>query len=202
MIPTTRPAMSLLSLFALACALAMDAFAVAIAVGIALKRANLRQTFRLAWHFGLFQALMPVMGWLGGSAVSGLVQAYDHWIAFALLAVIGGNMIREALKEEDKREEKDATRGWSLVVLSVATSIDALAVGFSMSLLKTPIILPAVIIGLVAAGFTAVGLHLGRLLVSGKRLSLYAEIVGGLVLWAIAINILHEHGVFGALTLR
>jgi len=188
--------MSFLSLFALACALAMDAFAVAIAVGIGLKKASLRQTFRLAWHFGLFQALMPVIGWLCGSAVSGLVQAYDHWIAFVLLAVIGGNMIREAFTDEEERREKDATRGLSLIVLSVATSIDALAVGFSMSLLKTPIVVPAVVIGLVAAAFTACGLHLGRLVASGKRLSLYAEIIGGLVLWAIAINILHEHGVF------
>jgi putative Mn2+ efflux pump MntP len=188
--------MSFLALFALACALAMDALAVAIAVGIALHQASLRQTFRLAWHFGLFQALMPVIGWLGGSAVSGLVQAYDHWIAFALLAFIGGNMIREACGEKEERQEKDATRGLSLVVLSVATSIDALAVGFSMSLLKTPILLPAVVIGLVAASATVLGLHLGRLAASSKRLSLYAEIVGGLVLWAIAINILHEHGVF------
>jgi len=194
--------MSLFSILALACALSMDAFAVAIAAGIALKRASFRQTFRLAWHFGLFQALMPVTGWLCGSAVSGLVVAYDHWIAFALLAVIGGNMIREALTDEEKRREKDATRGWSLLMLSVATSIDALAVGFSMSLLKTPIVLPAVIIGLVTAGFTATGLHLGRLLASGKRLSRYAEALGGLVLWAIAINILHEHGAFSALTPR
>jgi len=188
--------MSFLSLFALACALAMDAFAVAIAIGIVLKKASPRQTFRLAWHFGIFQALMPLIGWLCGSAVSGLVQAYDHWIAFALLAAIGGNMIREALSDEEERREKDATRGLSLIVLSVATSIDALAVGFSMSLLKTPIVMPAVVIGLVAAAFTAFGLHLGRLIASGKRLSLYAEIIGGLVLWAIAINILHEHGMF------
>ena len=194
--------MSLLSLFALACALAMDAFAVAIAVGIALKKANWRQTFRLAWHFGLFQALMPIAGWLCGSAVTGLLAAYDHWIAFALLAAIGANMIREALTGEEERREKDATRGWSLLMLSVATNIDALAVGFSMSLLKTPIVFPAVVIGLIATCFTAFGLHLGRLLASGKRLSQYAEIIGGLVLWAIAMNLLHEHGVFGALTPR
>ena len=188
--------MSLLSLFALACALAMDAFAVAIAVGIALKKASLRQTFRLAWHFGLFQSLMPALGWLGGGAASNLAGAYGHWIAFALLAAIGGNMIREAFMDEEKRVEKDATRGWPLIILSVATSIDALAAGFSMSLLKTPIVFPAVAIGLVAAGFTAAGLHLGRLVASGKRLSRYAEIIGGLALWAIAINILHEHGVW------
>ena len=190
--------MSFLSLFALACALAMDAFAVAIAVGIALKKVSSRQTFRLAWHFGLFQALMPIVGWLGGSSVSGmmgdLTATYDHWIAFALLAIIGGNMIREAFMGREDRVEKDATRGWSLVMLSVATSIDALAVGFSMSLLKTPIVFPAVAIGVVAAGFTAAGLHLGRLVAGGKGLGRYAEIIGGLVLWIIAINILHEHG--------
>ncbi|MDR3088307.1 MAG: manganese efflux pump MntP family protein [Desulfobulbaceae bacterium] len=188
--------MSLLALITLACALAMDAFAVAVAVGIALKKVSPRQTFRLAWHFGLFQAMMPVIGWFCGNAISGFVQTYAHWIACALLACIGGNMMREAFMAEEDRRGKDATRGLSLVMLSVATSIDALAVGFSMSLLQTPIALPALVIGLIAALFTTCGLHLGRLAASGKRLSRCAEIAGGLALWAIAVNILHEHGVF------
>lgn len=191
--------MSLLTLLGIAVALAMDAFAVAIAVGISLKTVSARQTFRLSWHFGLFQALMPIIGWAVGSAVRDFVQNYDHWIAFALLAAIGGNMIREAfiLEKEEEDSRKDATRGMTMIMLSVATSIDALAVGFSMSLLQISIITPAVVIGIVAAAFTITGMHLGKKVATFQRLSLYAEVLGGLVLWLIGINILHEHGVFG-----
>ena len=189
--------MSTISLLGLAIALAMDAFAVAIAVGIDLKTVNLRQTFRLSWHFGLFQAMMPVIGWAAGTTIRDLVQAYDHWIAFGLLAVIGCNMIREAFAEEDEHEpQRDATKGWTMIMLSVATSIDALAVGFSMSLLQISIITPSLVIGCVAAAFTLIGLHLGRWLGASRRLSLYSEIIGGLVLFGIGLHILYEHGVF------
>lgn len=190
--------MSLLNILGIAVALAMDAFAVALAVGISLKIVGYRQVFRLSWHFGLFQAMMPVIGWGVGSAVRSYIQDYDHWIAFGLLALVGGNMLREAIggdgEETDAR--KDATRGLTLVVLSVATSIDALAVGFSMSLLNISIVAPAIIIGLVAAGFTITGLFLGKRMAGCKRLSSSAEVLGALVLWAIGLNILHEHGVF------
>ena len=190
--------MTLFSLLGIAVALAMDAFAVAIAVGISLKQVSFRQTFRLSWHFGLFQALMPVIGWAAGNTVRELVQAYDHWIAFVLLAAIGSNMIREALADdEEQASSKDSTRGLTMVMLSVATSIDALAVGFSMSLLQISIVTPALVIGLVAGSFTVAGLHLGKSLAAGKRLSLYAESIGGLVLLLIGLRILYEHGVFG-----
>ena len=119
---------------------------------------SLRQTFRLAYHFGLFQALMPIIGWLAGRSVERWIGPIDHWIAFGLLTAIGGKMIYEALKGDDEDvEKKDPTKGLSLVVLSVATSIDALAVGLSLALLGVKIWYPALVIG-----FVAFGVHGGR----------------------------------------
>jgi putative Mn2+ efflux pump MntP len=173
----------------------MDAFAVSIAVGISLREVSFRQTFRLSWHFGLFQALMPVIGWNLGLSVRSYIEAYDHWIAFALLFLVGGNMLREAFipEPEEERIDKDATKGFTMVVLSVATSIDALAVGFSLSMIETSIVLPAIIIGVVALLFTVAGLHMGKRVAGSEKLSCYAEILGGLVLWGIGLKILHEH---------
>ncbi|MBU2547568.1 MAG: manganese efflux pump MntP family protein [Proteobacteria bacterium] len=186
-------------LIGIAVALAMDAFAVALASGVSLGRVDARQTFRLAWHFGLFQALMPILGWLGGTTIRTHIEAYDHWLAFALLAFVGGRMLLGAFEGEDVRgRSTDPTRGVTMVMLSVATSIDALAVGLSMALLGLSIWVPALIIGLVAAGFTAGGLHLGRAVGAGRRLSTWAESVGGLLLLGIGLNILREHGVFSA----
>lgn len=188
--------MSLFTIFGIAVALAMDAFAVSIAVGISLKRISPRQTFRLSWHFGLFQAMMPVLGWWAGNGVRGFVENYAPWIAFGLLAAVGTNMLREAFDfdHEDDEPKKDSTRGMTLVVLSIATSIDALAVGFSMSLLDISIVTPALVIGIVAACFTIFGMHLGKKVASFKQLSVYAELLGGMVLWGIGIKILYEHG--------
>ena len=186
--------MSFLNIIAMAVALAMDAFAVAIATGVRLKRVSLRQFFRLAWHFGLFQAVMPIIGWSAGLTVRGSIERYDHWIAFGLLSFVGINMIREAFKlEEDARKKRDPTRGLTLVMLSVATSIDALAVGLTISMLKVAIWFPALVIGLVAGAFTVVGLHLGKSVGSAERLSPVAEVLGGLVLLGIGVNILVEH---------
>jgi putative Mn2+ efflux pump MntP len=190
--------MDSLSLMGLAVALAMDAFAVALAAGVILHPLSFRPCFRLAFHFGLFQAMMPVIGWAAGTTIRDHIQAYDHWIAFALLSFVGGNMLKEVFfgKEEETGSEKDATRGLTMVILSLATSIDALAVGFSMSLLNISIVTPALVIGVVAAAFTVGGLYLGNRVAGFRRLSGYAEILGGLVLLAIGANILHEHGVF------
>jgi len=190
--------MHLLTILGLAVALAMDAFAVAIATGVTLKNVGFRQTFRLSWHFGLFQALMPILGWYFGNSIEQYVARYAHWIAFFLLLMVGGNMIREAFQidEEDHAPKKDATKGMTLVILSVATSIDALAVGLSLSLLQVSIVYPAVVIGLVAGLFTMAGLHLGAMAAASNRLSPLAEIAGGLVLWLIGLNILRRHGIF------
>jgi putative Mn2+ efflux pump MntP len=192
--------MSLLTILGIAVALAMDAFAVAIATGVNLKDVSFRQTFRLSWHFGLFQALMPVIGWFLGASVQSYIEAYAHWAAFGLLALVGGNMLREAFSsDKEEKQKKDSTKGLTLIVLSIATSIDALAVGLSMSLLQVSIIYPAIIIGIVAGLFTIAGLHLGKKAANLNRLSPVAEIVGGLVLWVIGVNILRDHGVFGLL---
>jgi putative Mn2+ efflux pump MntP len=181
-----------LTLIGIAIGLAMDAFAVAIGAGLTLGHVTARQTFRLAWHFGLFQAMMPVIGWLAGLTVARWIAPLDHWIAFGLLAVIGGKMIYEAVRDDhDDRQQADPTRGWSLILLSVATSIDALAVGLSLALLDVSIWYPAVVIGLVAGGFTAVGLHLGRKF--GDLLGRRVEIVGGAILILIGVRILVEH---------
>jgi putative Mn2+ efflux pump MntP len=190
--------MTLLSLLAIAVALAMDAFAVAVATGLALDRVTPRRTFRLAFHFGLFQALMPILGWAGGLTVRDQIELWDHWVAFGLLAFVGGRMLWEAVRgEEGDREVRDPTRGWTLVVLSVATSIDALAVGLSLAVLQVSIWLPALIIGLVALGFTVGGLHLGRLVGGLERLARGANLLGGVVLLGIGGRILWEHGALG-----
>ncbi len=185
--------MGWINLLALACALAMDAFAVAIVTGLTLNPITRRHVFRLAFHFGLFQALMPLIGWAAGKAVYRYISGSDHWIAFALLAFVGGRMLWGTVcdKDEEKASFADPTSGWALVLLSIATSIDALAVGLSLAMVGSTIIIPAIIIGVVAAAFTATGMLLGRQIGSlwGKRV----EMLGGLILIGIGIKILVEH---------
>lgn len=184
--------MSFAEILLVAVALAMDAFAVAIAAGVALKVVTLRQTFRLSWHFGLFQALMPIVGWFGGFAVREYFLRFGHWIAFGLLLYIGGHMLWEGLKGSDDDACQDPTVGSRLIMLSVATSIDALAVGFTLAMLGISVWVPAAIIGLVALVFTATGLHLGKIVGCRSRLGQQAEVLGGLVLLAIGAKILWQ----------
>jgi putative Mn2+ efflux pump MntP len=184
--------MSLLALLGIAVGLAMDAFAVSIGIGLRAQHVSPRTTLRLAWHFGFFQFLMPVLGWIAGMSVARWISGFDHWIAFGLLAAVGGKMIYEALNGDDEqRAAKDPTRGASLVVLSIATSIDALAVGLSLALLGIEVWYPAIVIGVVAFAFTAVGLHLGRRFgtLFGQRM----EILGGVILIGIGVKILMDH---------
>jgi len=183
--------MSTLTLLGIALGLAMDAFAVAIGAGLQLCGATPRQVFRLAWHFGLFQALMPIIGWLAGRTVSEYIEPVDHWIAFGLLAFIGGKMIYEAFQHDEEAEVCDPTKGWRMVMLSIATSIDALAVGLSLALLGTSIWWPALVIGVVAGVMTIIGMELGKRF--GALLGRRMEVVGGLILIAIGIKILVEH---------
>lgn len=176
----------------------MDAFTVAVASGAVLKKVDIRQTFRLAWHFGLFQAVMPIIGWSIGAGLYHLIEKVDHWVAFLLLTITGIRMIIEALKTgEEKLHKHDPTRGGTMIMLSFATSLDALAVGLSISLVNVSIWKPAIIIGIIAFLFTAIGIHLGRVLGTNFKLDKYAEILGGLVLIGIGVRILWEHGVFG-----
>ncbi len=189
--------MTLFNIIAIAVALAMDAFAVAIAAGIKLGSVDWRQNFRLAWHFGFFQAAMPVIGWAAGLTIRQQIERYDHWVAFILLVFVSQGMLREAFKKEDETNTpKDPTKGATMVMLSLATSLDALAVGLSLSMINISIWAPSLIIGIVAAVFTTIGLHLGKRVSKAAQIRRYADIIGALVLLAIGINILREHGVF------
>jgi putative Mn2+ efflux pump MntP len=183
--------MSGLAILGLAVGLAMDAFAVAIAAGLVLGRPGPGHVLRLAFHFGLFQFLMPVVGWLAGRTVEAYIREVDHWIAFGLLAFVGGKMLWEARRHERTAVAGDPTRGWMLLVLSVATSIDALAVGLSMAFLDVSVWMPSVVIGVVAFAFTAAGVIVGSRV--GRSLGRWPEVVGGLVLLAIGLKILVEH---------
>ena len=180
----------IVEIFFLAAALSMDAFAVCVASCSSGRVAGLRASLRLSLHTGLFQGLMPVLGWLAGRGLAAFVLSWNHWIAFGLLAFVGTRMIREG-RSGPERRRGDPSRGWMLITICLATSIDAFAVGLSLALLDRPILLPAVVIGAVTAAVaffgTGVGRRLGRL--SGSR----AEIAGGLVLWAIGIRILLSH---------
>jgi putative Mn2+ efflux pump MntP len=186
-----------LNILAISVALAMDAFAVSIATGICLGRIHWRQNFRLAWHFGLFQALMPIVGWTAGLTVRDLIASFDHWVAFFLLAFVAFGMLREATKADDQCETvKDPTKGATMVMLSVATSLDALAVGLSLSVINVSIWIPAAFIGVVACLFTTIGLHLGKRIGRAASVRRFAEGLGAVVLLLIGLNILREHGVF------
>lgn len=185
--------MSLLETILVAIALAMDALAVSLAAAAAGWADNRRARFRLWFHFGLFQALMPVAGWFAGARVAALIARWDHWLAFALLVWIGGRMIASGLRDHDPgvRSGADPTRGRTLIGLAVATSLDALAVGFSFACLGLPVWRAALVIGLVAAVFSLVGClvggRLGRLV--GRRL----ETAGGAVLVLVGLRILVDH---------
>jgi len=184
--------MSFLTLLGLALGLAMDAFAVAIVTGIVLPRVTIRHYFRLSFHFGLFQFMMPIIGWFVGSMVADRIAAIDHWVAFGLLVFIGGRMIRGSLTNDTSATQlTDPTRKGSLMLLSLATSIDALMVGLSLAMLEVEIWMPSVVIGVVAALMTALGLAAGRRL--GCRFGRRMELLGGLVLIAIGVKILLSH---------
>ncbi len=185
--------MSWFSLLAIAVALAMDAFAVAVVTGLTLKTLTNRHLFRLAFHFGIFQSGMFAAGWYLGSAIQRLIAASDHWIAFILLLLVGGNIIRGSVAGEERRSRPapDPTSGWSLVLLSFATSIDALAVGLSIALIGTSITAAAFAVGLTAAAFTVTGMMLGRRI--GQMWGRRVEMLGGIILITIGLKIVWDH---------
>jgi manganese efflux pump family protein len=183
--------LDLFNILVIAVGLSMDAFAVSIATGLGLEKVTPRHTFRIAFHFGLFQFLMPVLGWLAGSQLAGHIERFDHWIAFGLLAFVGGKMLWEARQLKEDRSTSDPTRGVMLVTLSLATSIDALAVGLSMAFLKVSVWGPSIVIGLVAGFLSMFGILFGSRI--GRRWSHWAEIAGGVVLILIGVRILLSH---------
>ncbi len=179
-----------LSLLLIAVGLAMDAFVVSICKGLAMKKPSLKSVLIIGLWFGFFQALMPIIGYYLGSSFYDYIADYDHWIAFILLAVIGVNMIREALSDEE--EDVDDSIGFrTMLVLAIATSIDALAVGISLAMTGDDILTSAVLIGVVTFLISVVGVKIGS--VFGDRFGKKAELVGGTILIIIGARILLEH---------
>lgn len=174
--------------------LSMDAFAVSICKGLGMSKLNKKQMLIIALYFGGFQALMPYIGWAVGAKFSSYVSQYAHWIAFILLAIIGGKMIHEALTESEDCEDdgiKDKKLSHKeLLLLAIATSIDALAVGISFAFLNVPIIPSIIIIGLTTFAISLVGVIIGNIF--GSKYKNKAEFVGGLILVIIGLKIVLE----------
>lgn len=189
--------MDLVSILMIALGLSMDSLAVAVASSFSSSMDG-RGAIKLGASFGAFQAGMPVLGWYGGTWLVGLISGFDHWIAFLLLAFIGGRMLYEGIAspEPDRTTGTDALKLGNLLLLSLATSIDALAVGLSLSLLDLDIFLPAAIIGTVCFALSAGGASMGKRL--GARIGYRVRIIGGSILVLIGVRILLEHlGVLG-----
>jgi len=178
----------------IAIGLAMDAFAVSVAGGAGGHLRHPRPAIRLAFHLGLFQGMMPVIGWFLGSEAVGLVGGFGRWIAFGLLVLIGVRMIRSSVKGGDGAggSSADPSRGWTMVGLSIATSIDALAVGVSLAMVGVGIWQPSVIIGAVTVVISLVGIGIGDR--AGHRWGPWVEAFGGALLVVIGLKILLLHG--------
>ena len=185
--------MNLFELIAIAVGLSMDAFAVSVCKGLALKRITLRNALTVGVWFGLFQALMPLLGYFLGAQFRELITAYDHWIAFALLLLIGGNMIREAVFSKDDKAPDAALSFSAMLPLAVATSIDALAIGVTFAFLEVwgGILAAALLIGCVTCGLSMAGVKIGSLF--GDKYEKKAQILGGVILILLGIRILLEH---------
>ncbi len=174
-----------------AISLGIDAFSVALSAGIFPSDDERRRTFRLVFHFGLFQGGMTLLGWLGGRTMESLIADFDHWIALALLTYVGGHMLHSAWRGDQEAHRQDPSRGIMLVLMSVGTSIDALAVGLSLALTGTHVLWPSLLIGVVASAMTYVGLNLGYRL--GMMFGRPVEFMGGLVLIGIGVQVVVSH---------
>lgn len=184
--------MDLFSILLVALGLSADCFAVALSGSISMQALSCRQVLRTSVAFGLFQFSMAGLGWLAGGAVVGIISEYDHWVAFALLALVGGRMIWEVLRPERRpAEATDISQGFVLLSLSVATSIDALAVGLSLAFFENDVLGISLVIGAVAFTVTALGFAVGRRV--GALLGNPARVVGGLVLIGIGVRTLITH---------
>ncbi len=179
------------SILFIALGLSADCFAVALSGSISMRSVSSLQKLRTSLTFGFFQALMPILGWLAGRTVVGLIADYDHWVVFTLLAVIGIRMIWESAHKKEGQKPVDFTKGILLITLAVATSIDALAVGLSLVFLEVSIVLASSIIGIVAFLITMIGFSLGKK--AGKLLGRRAEAIGGVILIIIGLRILLSH---------
>lgn len=170
----------------------MDVFAVSLGVGTSPIKKTGRLVFRLSFHFGLFQGMMTLLGWLAGSTIVNLIEGFDHWLALFLLAWIGLRMIRSGIRSgTDDFYIEDPSRGMMLVGLSVATSIDALAAGLSMAVMNIDVYLACITIALVSTAFSLTGLLLGNAL--GRRFGKSMEVIGGLILIGIGLRVVITH---------
>ena len=182
--------LSIAATFSLATALAMDAFAVSLSSGLVTRKEKVLRVVRMPFAFGLFQAGMLAIGWSAVAGVQEVIAAIDHWVAFALLLGVGGHMVVAAIKGEE-REERDPLNITVLIVLALATSIDAFAVGMSLSLVQVPVLWPAAVTGVVTFALSAIAVYIGNR--AGPLLGRSAEIAGGFVLVAIGVRILLDH---------
>lgn len=187
--------MKLLEFILIGVGLAMDAFAVSVSTGATIRKMHIRHALRIGFFFGAFQALMPFIGWCLGSAAKEFIGSYDHWVSFAILAFLGGGMIYKALiphVHEEKAEDEDPLNLYLLFTLAVATSVDALAVGVTFSVLDMNILEPILLIGGITFLISFAGTYLGSTF--GKRFNEHAlEITGGIILIGIGVKILVEH---------
>ena len=187
--------MNLFDLIVIAIGLSMDAFAVSICKGLAVQSVRKRHVMTVGLYFGGFQALMPLAGYMLGRQFEAMIASIDHWIAFVLLAVIGGNMAREAISGGDDGDSDDSFDFKTMLPLAVATSIDALAIGVTFAFLRVSIIPAVLLIGATTFAFSAGGLHIGNMF--GTRYKSKAELVGGIILILLGGKILVEHLFFG-----
>ena len=183
--------MDLITITFIAFGLAMDAFAVSITSGITIKQLRIHNALKVAVFFGSFQAIMPIVGWLAGLSLRDFISGVDHWIAFGLLSLIGCKMIYESMKMESGDKAINPLNVYVLLMLSVATSIDALAVGVSFAFLKVSIVTPIIVIGIVTFGLSLLGVFVGDRF--GRFFEKKIEIAGGLILIGIGIKIVVEH---------
>ncbi len=183
--------MTLWEILVVAVGLSMDAVAVSLAASASNRARGARAMFRLSFHFGLFQFLMPIAGWFIGASVARYISSVDHWIAFGLLALVGGRMIHAATVEGQPALARDPSRGSALILLSLATSIDALAVGLTLAMLGSGIWYASLIIGVVTASLSCLAVFIGARI--GQAVGRRMEMVGGLALIAIGARILWQH---------
>lgn len=180
-----------LTILLISISLAMDAFAVSLASGCSHPRFRLRSALVMALFFGGFQAGMPVIGWYGGSHLQKIIAPIDHWIALILLALIGGHMIYQAIFDHSGAPRMNPFSLKILTGLAIATSIDALVVGVTLGLIRTPILLTVISIGVITFIFSITGVYVGRQ--TGRRFGARFEILGGLILIGLGLKILIEH---------
>jgi len=183
--------MEIATVFFLAVGLSFDSFAVSVCSGLSLPHIRFFQAVKIAVFMAIFQAFMPLIGWLIGNSMKSLIEPVDHWIAFGMLSLIGGKMIIESFIGSEAREIKNPLHIRVILLLSLATSIDALAVGFSFAVLLDKILIAVLIIGVVTFIASMLGILLGKK--TGPKINRYAEIIGGLILILIGLKIMIEH---------